>query len=165
MLEEIRDLYAYNKWANERLLTASAALSEEQLTRDLRSSFPSVLATLTHILQAEWVWLERWTGNSPTGFPDAGNLGDTAALRQKWEEIEGRRQEFFAGLTDERLKEELRYRTIHGDEFRAPLWQLLRHVANHSTYHRGQVTTLLRQLGASPPSTDLVLFHRERAAR
>jgi len=161
MISEIVELYEFNRWANQRILDAVTALSSEQFARDLKSSFPSVRDTLVHVLGADWIWLSRWQGVSPTQTPDWG-LTTLASIRSRWEQIENERTAFLERLTPDALHGVLEYRTLKGDPFSNPLWQLLRHVVNHSTYHRGQITTMLRQLGAPTVSTDLVQFYRER---
>jgi uncharacterized damage-inducible protein DinB len=162
MLDEIRELFAYHRWANQRFLAAASALTPEQLSRDLGSSFPSVLATLAHVLSAEWIWLERWHGRSPSArTPADWDLSDRDELRRRWAEVEGAQAEFIQGLTEEELRRVLDYRTLAGDPFSSALWQILRHLVNHATYHRGQVSTMLRQLGTSAPATDLVLYYRD----
>ncbi|HEX6252555.1 MAG TPA: DinB family protein [Gemmatimonadaceae bacterium] len=163
MTEEIQGLYAYNRWANQRFLDATEGLSAEELERDLRSSFPSVKATLEHILQAEWIWLERWNGVSPTEIPP-WDTGTHAALRAQWRRIEQDQLAYVGGLTDELLQRVIDYRNFASQPFSQPLWQLLRHVVNHSTYHRGQVATMLRQLGHPVPVSDLVVYYREPPA-
>lgn len=164
MPHEIQDLYAYNRWANRRILAAVRALSGEERARDLRSSFPSVQATLAHVLGAEWIWLERWNGRSPGGFPADWNLDDWVELERRWGEVEAAQGRFVGALTAADLGRAVDYRNTAGTPFVAPLGQLLRHVVNHSTYHRGQVVTMLRQLGAAAPATDLVVYHREQGA-
>lgn len=159
-VNETRDLYAYNRWANLRMLEAVDPLDEAELIRDLGSSFSSIRDTLVHMVSADWVWLCRWKGNSPTGVPGSWNLSSLAAVRHRWEVIEDDRSTFLTLLTEQTLSGEIVYRTLSGQQYRAPLWQLMRHVVNHATYHRGQITTMLRQLGWEPASTDLVLFHR-----
>ncbi len=157
-----RELFEFNRWANQRMLEAVAALNEEQFTRDLRSSFPSVQATLAHIVGADWIWLSRWLGTSPTGTPPEWDLSTLSGIRAQWDIIEKQRASFLDSLTPEALQRSLPYWTLKGEPFSNPLAQLLRHVVNHSTYHRGQVMTMLRQLGMPAISTDLVLFYRER---
>lgn len=163
-LEHIRLLYEYNYWANHRVLDACSALAEEQLTRDLGSSFRSVRDTLAHIMGAEWIWLERWQGRSPAALPAATDFPTLASLRARWAEIERELVGFVAKLTPEALAGVRRYRTTEGKEQGQPLWQMLQHLANHGTYHRGQIVTLLRQLGAKPVATDLIAFYRQRSA-
>lgn len=162
-VDEIRELYEYNRWANGRVLDAAGRLTQKEFTHDLGSSYRSVRDTLAHILAAEWIWLSRWRGTSPSGVPESWNLSTFDALRAKWAEVEADQRAFVDGLTEEALEGVVAYRNTKGIGFENPLRQLLRHVVNHSTYHRGQVITMLRQLGAEAVSTDLVLFHRERA--
>lgn len=161
--DELRDLYAFNRWANDALLDAAAGLSQEQQKQNLRSSFPSVLATLAHIAQSDWIWLCRWHGESPTA-PPAWDTSTLEAVRAEWLRVQDDRDRFLAGLTDADLDRAIAYRNIAGVASTNALWQLLRHVVNHSTYHRGQVTTMLRQLGAPGVATDLVRWYRLQAS-
>lgn len=163
-IADIRALYDFNSWANQRTREACASLSNEQLTRDLASSFRSVRDTLVHLYSGEWVWLERWRGNSPIAFPSAADFPDLAAIELRWAEIDRGLHEFVAGLKADDLTRTLKYRLMSGKEMESPYWQMLQHLANHGTYHRGQIATMLRQLGAKPNSTDLIAFYRERAA-
>jgi len=164
-LPALRLLYDYNAWANHRVLEACAALAPEQFTRDLGSSFPSVRDTLAHILGGEWIWLERWQGRSPKSLPTAADYPVLASLKKRWEEIGGNLLAFVGGLTADEILAVNEYKTLTAGTFTSPLWRMLQHLANHGTYHRGQVTTMLRQLGATAVGTDLITFYRERAAR
>jgi uncharacterized damage-inducible protein DinB len=161
--EEMRTLYDFNAWANHRALDAAAKLSNEQFTKPLGSSFGSVRDTLSHICGAEWIWLERFQGRSPASLPDVSECADADSLRTKWAEQEARLLTFVGKLTQEDLKRVMEYKTLKFGVYRNPLWQSMQHVVNHGTYHRGQVTTLLRQLGAQPILTDLMHYYRERA--
>jgi len=162
-MDELRRLFLYNRWANLRYLEAAEGLSDEELRRPITSSFPSLLATLVHMLGAEWIWLERWKGSSPTSFPDSGSLDSVATLRSRWDGLWGEQQAYLAGLGSDDAERVLAYRNMAGDPDERPLGDLMRHVVNHATYHRGQAATLLRQLGRTPPSTDYVRYLRERA--
>ena len=163
MIEEIHGLYEYNRWVNRRFLDATSGLTEEEFNRDLKSSFQSVQATLEHILEAEWIWLERWRGVSPTDVPP-WDTSTHAALRAQWQIIEQDQQAYLGSLTDEHLRSVIAYRSFASQPYAQPLWQLMRHVVNHSTYHRGQVATMLRQLGHPVPVSDLIAFYRQEAA-
>lgn len=161
--EEIRLLYDYNAWANRRSMEAAAALTTEQLVKPMGSSFSSVRDTLAHIYGAEWIWLERFQGRSPASLPDTTQFADLTSLRERWGEHEPRLLGFVRGLTQSDLDRMLEYKTLKFGVYRNPLWQSMQHVVNHGSYHRGQVTTLLRQHGARPILTDLMHFYRERA--
>jgi len=163
--EDFRLLYDFNAWANQRTLDACAALTHEQFTRDLGSSFRSVRDTLAHIYGAQWVWLERWHGRIPPALPSPADFPDFETVKRRFAEIDRNLIDYAASLSADDLQRVLDYRTLAGTPNAQPLWQMLQHVANHSTYHRGQVTTLLRQLGAKAPATDLIYFYRERAAK
>jgi uncharacterized damage-inducible protein DinB len=162
--EIARQLFAYDAWANRRTLGACAALTPEQFTRDLGSSFHSVRDTLAHILGAQWVWLERFYGRVPAGLPPPGDFPDIAALTVRADEVQRGLGDYVNQLSSEDLAASFEHRDLKGNAHRGLRWQALQHLANHGTYHRGQITTLLRQLGAKPVSTDLIAFYRERAA-
>lgn len=164
-LEDFRLLYDFNSWANNRTLESCAALSTEQLTRDLGSSFKSVRDTLAHIYGAEWVWMERWHGRVPAGLPSAADFPDLDTLRRRFAEMDRNLVDYVASLTASDLTRVLTIKTSAGTTFSQPLWEMLQHLANHGTYHRGQVATMLRQLGAKATGTDLIGFYRERAAK
>ena len=159
-LDEIRELIAFNRWANRKILEAAAALSDEERRRDLRSSYPSVHDTLLHMLSADWVWLQRLNGSSPSDMPEAWKTASWRVLREAWEEVEAGFESFVASATAEDLNRTVTYRNTAGQPFSSTLAQILLHGVNHSSYHRGQVTTLLRQLGATPPGTDLIRYYR-----
>ena len=161
--EEMCLLYDYNAWANRRALDAASALTNEQFSKPMASSFSSVRDTLAHIWGAEWVWLERFQGRSPASLPDTAQFTDAASLREKWAEQEARLLAFVGKLKQEDLDRVMEYKTLKFGVYRNPLWQSMQHLVNHGTYHRGQVTTLLRQHGAQPVLTDLMHFYRERA--
>lgn len=158
-LQTIHALYNYNRWANDRVLDAVSKLSAEQFTRDLENSFRSVRDTLVHILSAEWIWLERWNGISPKSMLGSEELTDLPAIRTRWDKVESERAEFIRSLTLERLEAVINYVNVRGQSYAYPLWQMLAHVVNHSSYHRGQMTTLLRQVGAKPVGTDFLSFY------
>ena len=159
-IAEFRELFAYNRWANERMIEAAATLTENQVLQDLGSSYPSVRDTLVHIMSAEWVWLSRWQGTSPTSMPEAWQHYGLDEVRREWSALAARLQSFVDEQGAEDLDRAIWYRNIAGEPFTTPLAQMLRHVVNHSTYHRGQITTMLRQLGAVPPATDLIAYYR-----
>lgn len=161
--DDIRALYDYNAWANRRALDSAVPLTVEQFTRPLGSSFSSVRDTLAHIWGSQWVWLERFQGRSPAALPDPGQFRDLDSLRAKWDGDEERLQRFVSSITQEDLDKVISYRTMKFGEYKNPLWQSMQHMVNHSTYHRGQIATLLRQLDAKPISTDLMHYYRERS--
>ena len=161
--EEMLVLYEYNAWANRRSLAAAGKLTAEQFAQPMGSSFPSVRDTLGHIFGAEWIWLERFQGRSPGSLPDTSQFTDVESLGESWGEFEPRLLNFVRGLRQQDLDRIMEYKTLKFGVYSNPLWQSMQHVVNHGTYHRGQVTTLLRQHRAQPILMDLMHFYRERA--
>lgn len=164
-VEDFRVLYDFNAWANARTLESCMPLSSEQFTRDLGSSFRSVRDTLVHIGGAEWIWLERWHGRTPQGMPQAADYPDFESVRRRSAEVERDLLDYVASLTPSDIQRVVRFKTMAGTEMAQPLWQSLQHLVNHGTYHRGQITTMLRQLGAKPVGTDLIGFYRQRSSQ
>ena len=162
--EFTRQLFDYNHWANNRALEAAGQLSDEQFARPLGSSFSSLRDTLAHICGAEIVWLERFSGRAPSSFPDTSSAQTASQLRGFWQPYQERLLAFANGVSQADLDRVLEYQTFNFGAYKNPLWQSMQHLANHGTYHRGQVATLLRQLGAKPILTDLMHYYRERAA-
>ena len=147
-LQDLRTLLDYHYWARDRMFAALEPLTPEQADRDLGSSFMSVRGTVTHLYAAEWAWYSRWQGTSPTALLPADEVKMRAYLEEFGE----------AGV--DRVIE---FKLLSGQPGAAPLWQMLQHVVNHASYHRGQVTTMLRQLGAQPPqSLDMIAFYRSQ---
>ncbi|HEU4693564.1 MAG TPA: DinB family protein [Vicinamibacterales bacterium] len=165
-IAEVRHLFTYTEWANERVLSAAEKLPPEELLRDVRISYKSILGTLLHMAGAEWMWLERWNGNSPVG-PDVwagwtpGDARSLQQVREKWEPVVRRRNEYLDQISDADLARELGYRRFTGEPFSLPLVQQMQHVVNHATLHRGQVVGMIRQLDVVPPTTDLLFYLME----
>ena len=110
--EEMRHLYEYNAWANRRSLTTAVALTLEQFTKPMGSSFSSVRDTLAHIFGAEWIWLERFQSRSPSSLPETPQYADAKTLGERWGEFEPRLLNFARGLTQPDLDRTLEYETL-----------------------------------------------------
>ena len=161
-LEVLRELYNYNFWARDQQLAACAKLSDEQFSRPLGSSFGSLRDTLAHLLGADWVWLQRFHGQSPRSVPWANEVQTLEAIRGRWQNIEEEMRAYLATLKPEALATPFTYQNFKGETWTYALWQCLVHLVNHGTYHRGQVTMALRQLGTTPPGIDFLLYYDKR---
>jgi uncharacterized damage-inducible protein DinB len=161
--DDLNNLLDYNDWARDRLLDAVSALSTEQFTRDLGSSFGSVRDTIAHICDTESIWLRRWKGEQPLGFQRPDRIPDVAAARKEWAELERGMRAFLHELGPDGVERAIEYKDFRGAARSDVFWQMLQHVVNHGSYHRGQVTSMLRQLGAPPPKyMDLIVYYREK---
>jgi uncharacterized damage-inducible protein DinB len=157
-LDDIRRLFDYTEYANGLALDAAEKLAEEQRRYDFKSSHGSIHGTLAHIAGGEWIWLERWKGAPNPRIWTADDFADVTALRSRWREVEAERRELLESLTEEKLHQDLSYKSLKGEPFTLPLVEQMQHVINHSTLHRGQVVGMIRQLGFQPPAVDLIYY-------
>ena len=161
--DDLNTLIDYNYWARDRLLDAVQALTPEQFTRDMGNSFDLCGILIAHICDAESIWLGRWNGRQPTGFQQGDRMADVACAREEWDELERGNREVLQRLGPGGVQRTIEYGDFKGVARSDVFWQMMQHVVNHGSYHRGQVTTMLRQLGAQPAkSMDLIAFYREK---
>ena len=159
---ETRDLLLYMLWAERQMLKSVRLVRSEDLTRDAGVSFRSILGTMAHILGAQKLWLSRFLGHPENFVLGPDDFPDLLSWISAWEESASRVEAFLAGLTDEQLAKPLSWTSLEGVPHTLPLWQPVLQLVNHSTYHRGQVVSLLRQMGYPTESTDLIQFFAER---
>ena len=164
-LYDIQLLLTYTEWANDLAMEAAAKLPDEGLHRDFGISHKSIFGTLVHMAGAEWIWLERWNGNSPTKAEawsrwSIEECNDLTTLKAHWIELVNERTQCVAQLDESKLAAELPFKLLSGDPSSMPLINQMQHVVNHATMHRGQVVGMIRQLGLEPPSTDLLFYLR-----
>lgn len=158
----------YNCWQNESLYEAADALDDTQRTKDCGAFFGSVHSTLAHILWADRVWMNRFSGTPATGPED--NQGKGVAYSH-WQVLKADRAAFdktilsWASELDEAwLKEELTWWNTSGTrKSNLPGWKLVAHFFNHQTHHRGQAHALLTAFGKAPEATDLLVMARREA--
>ena len=153
----------YNLWANQLVSDfLKKNLSDEQIHREISSSFPSVMKTVLHIWDAQYLWLKRMEGISLSVFPSKDFKGTTQDALNGLMETSIRWVEVVNNCSEDFLNSELTYKTVAGAEFKNKVSDIFQHVFNHSTYHRGQIVTMLRQLGFTELfSTDYISFCRE----
>lgn len=164
-LADIKRSFDYMEWANELAMQAAAKLPEEDLRRDFGISHGSILGTLVHMAGAEWIWMERWHGNSPAkaeawGLWSTEACADLPTLTDRWGGVVDKRTRFVSELDEDRLAADLAFKLLSGDASSMRLVDQMQHVVNHATMHRGQIVGMIRQLGIDPPSTDLLFYLR-----
>jgi uncharacterized damage-inducible protein DinB len=163
--ETIELLFEYNSWANHRTVESCAAASNEQFLQQAGGSFGSLRNTLSHIMDVEWLYHERWQGRSPAGFPRAEDYPNLTSVRTRWQTVETDLNRYVKKLSAQDINRVIEFRNTKGILYKHPLWETMQHLVNHSTYHRGQITTLLRIVGSQPQATDMLAFYRERSGQ
>ena len=166
----LRSDLEYCAWANQAALHACAAMPLDELERDLGGSHRSIIATMFHIFDSERFWLGCLRKHA---LPSMSAIGNNAAevlstaetledLQRSWPSLSSDFLDWSSTLSADELDRQLLTSRQPGDEVNLTRWQILRHMINHSTLHRGQVISMIRTLGRQPPSTDLMTFYLTR---
>lgn len=164
-LEEISTLFRYDEWATKRTIESVSSLPDEQYKRDLKSSFGGIHGTLSHIYWADCLWLERWKGNTASSSVNTDQIQSLDVLNDRWEDYRKNLNVYLANITETQLSAPLSYTDTRGNSHSELLYQQMQHRVNHASYHRGQIVTMLRQLGEKPQATDLIAFYRTRQSQ
>ena len=159
--EVLRCHIDYTAWASRRIVEAAGQLNAEELARNFATADKSVLGTLVHTFAADRIWMGRIEGHIPARFLEVEKDMHMHVLRDGWPAVLDRYKAWAAGLTDEAAHAALIYMNLKGDAFQSPIWQVVLHVVNHGTHHRGQVAGFLRSMGHTPPPLDLIEFYRQ----
>lgn len=152
------DLNAYNVWANGRILAAAESLSDDAWSRDLGGSFPTLAATLAHIVSSEQVWTQRFMGTTPTTRPAWIEHASPSVVRRELADVERTRSAWLDTLTDDELHRLRPFTLLNGMTSVQTLRDTFLHAVNHSTYHRGQAAAMIRMLGGTAPATDYFVY-------
>ncbi len=158
--KETMEVLDYNAWANDRLLEGAGALAPEQYLQDMKSSHGGIHGTLAHIVGAQKMWLSRWRGVPDTTVLSGKDLGSLQELIATWRKVNADTVSYLSSITEEKLNETFTMTTTAGKEFHHSYREALVHLINHSTYHRGQVASMMRQHGVKPPATDMIAYYR-----
>lgn len=156
--QDIVILYQYNQWANQKILDAAAHVSPQQFLAEASYPHGGLRGTLVHILFAQWIWRNRWEGNSPISRIKPEEFPNFEALKDRWVQEEKSLMEFVEGLSDEKLISPFQYKTTKGEPHQKILWQAMAHVVNHGTQHRAEAAALLTDFGCSPGDVDMIYF-------
>ncbi len=159
-IQEIKMMFAYNSWATNRVFESLAAVPEELLLKDLKSSHRSIHGTLFHMVRAEKTWLPRLTGVPEKSELTEHSAASLAALKSAWQDVASRTAKYVEKMTEEKLSSSFEYSASDGRRLVQTRQQALLHLVNHSTHHRGQIASMTRQVGMQPTATDLIMFYR-----
>ena len=153
----------YSAWASKRLVNALAVLNEAELAHDFQTGDKTVIATLAHVYAADRIWLARVQGHSPEKFIDPDVDCRMETLREDWPALLDHWDAVLGAQSDESVEHKISFHNTKGEAFETPLWQIVMHVVNHGTHHRGQVSGFLRVMGHVPPVLDLSAYYREQS--
>jgi uncharacterized damage-inducible protein DinB len=154
----IQHAYDYAYWANRRYIAVAEGMPEKKLLKQQGHSWGSVLSVLLHMLSSETVWLRRWQGDSPSRHLDPNDYPTLTAVKEKWVAVEREMRQFINLQTEEDLGREITYTNFSGQQFHVPLWQVLMHVPNHETHHRGELAAMFAAMNVPHPEEEVIQY-------
>jgi len=155
----------FHRWAMQRIVEAARPLPSEALHKDHGTAFQSIFGTFVHMYQADAAWFGRIHGNPDSQTTSYPPKPDLAGLASDWFGVLDAAVRWSVGLGEADWGGAIAYKDSRGNEHTTPLLPIILHVVNHGSYHRGQVSSLLRQSGLTPPNTDLINFYRQAFAQ
>jgi len=162
MKEILIQLSAYHIWANQLLLNTIEQLPEEKQKQEVSSSFNSLYKTVLHMWSAESIWWQRMKLLERINIPAETFNGDMKELAMSLLQQDRQWNEWISNAQEHHLEHVFQYQNLKGEQFKQPIYQMLLHLFNHGTYHRGQLVTILRQLGVEKiPATDFIVWSRK----
>jgi len=156
--EYILQVYDYTYWANRRYFTVAESLTEEQLDRMQGHSWGDIHAMLVHMMSSEWVWLQRWDGTPPKAHLNKNDFPTLASLKERWNKVEAGMRAFIESQTEASLESKITYSNFNGETFNVPLYQMLMHVANHETHHRGELAAMFALMNVPHPEEEVIQY-------
>ena len=159
--DTVRTHLRYTAWASRSLVEAALQLSPDELRRDFQTADRSVLGTLVHIFAADRIWLARIKGEIPERFLDVESDMKVSVIEKDWPALHEDWLAWSSPLSDFDLEAQIAYNDLKGNPHQTPLWQIVLHVVNHGTHHRGMVSAMLRMMGHAPRAIDEIFFFRE----
>ncbi|HUI87136.1 MAG TPA: DinB family protein [Anaerolineales bacterium] len=154
----LKQVYDYTQWANRRYFAVAEGLSEAQFHRGQGHSWGDVHAMLVHMMSSEWVWLQRWHGTNPKGHLNKDDFPTLASVDERWTTIEAEMRAFIESQTAASLESNITYSNFSGETFRVPLYQMLMHVANHNTHHRGELAAMFALMNVPHPEEEVIQY-------
>lgn len=163
MKELLTQYAAYNFWANKMLCDVISTLSEEQQEQHIKSSFPSLKKTLAHMWDAESIWWQRLKLVENVQRPSETANRSTSEIVANLQQQNKLWYDWVSAATAAAIDHVFAYQNTKKELFKQPVYQMLLHLFNHSTYHRGQLVTIMRQLGVDKiPPTDFIVWSRKK---
>lgn len=161
-IQDLKTFYNYNYWATKKVLAVVSELSQEEFTKEVAGGYGSIRNTLVHIMSTEWGWLSRCGGHQRESSLKAEDFPTLESITEVWAEVETYIHDFLGTLTDEKLTQMVYYPGKNNITRSMPMGELLHHSIIHGAHHRGQIAVLLRELGYSPGSIDILFYYAEQ---
>jgi uncharacterized damage-inducible protein DinB len=161
----LKTLYEYNFWADHRYFAVAEGLTDDQLHRLQGHSWGDVHAMFVHLVSSEWIWLQRWNGTSPKSHLDKAEFPTLASIKERWSAQEDELFAFIRSRSEASLQTVITYNNLSGETFHVPLWQMLVHLANHETHHRGELAAMFALMNVPHPEDEVIQFFLDQSGQ
>jgi uncharacterized damage-inducible protein DinB len=159
--DEARTLIQYSGWASKKVLEAVQKLPPEDRDRENGVSHTSIGGTASHIFLADRIWYQRTMASTDPVVWDA----TFAQTEIEWPALQAKWEAWAQALTDADTDRVIEYKLLNGNPGASQVKQIVTHLVNHATLHRGQIVGMIRQLGIQPPATDILWYYREQGQK
>ena len=163
--EYIREAFEYAYWGTHRYFAVAETCTDEQLHQPQGHSWGDVFSLLVHMHSSEWVWLQRWKGVSPKAHLKNDDFPTLADLKRRWSALEAEIFAFLDEQTEQGLERVVEYSNFSGETFRVPLWQMLMHVPNHATHHRGELAAMFALMKVPHPEEEVIQYFLNKSGQ
>lgn len=165
MKELLKQYASYNRWASQKIIDLILTLPEEKQIAEVPSSFPSLYKTLLHMWDAESAWWQRLKMNERVIVPSENFNGTMKDITNGLMQQSALWEDWVSNASELSIEHVCQYQNTKREVFKMPVYQMVHHVFNHGTYHRGQLINMLRQIGVDKlPQTDFSLWTRKNKA-
>jgi uncharacterized damage-inducible protein DinB len=148
--EHLQQMFDYIYWGDNEIMAASRTVPDEGYYKEQQISAGSVHKLLVHCMAAQWIWLSRWRGEHPARLENHEDYPTRDALMERWPLVHSAITDFLGMQSPKALAREIQYRNTRGEMFSLPLCDLMQHVLDHATYHRGQLNSMIKRAGGQP---------------
>jgi len=161
-VEQMRELFDFLRWGDIQMLQAAATVPEVEYLRERGISIGSIHKVLLHSMAVEWLWLQRWEGKSPARIENETNHPSLAALEERWPVIHLALTQFLDQQDLDSLAANVQYQNMRGEAMSNTLSDLMIHLVDHGTYHRGQINSMIKMGGGKPAAVGYHIFTQEK---
>ena len=156
--EHLRDLLEYVRWGDHLLLVAARSVADARYYEEQGISFGSLHKQLVHMMAAQWIWLQRYRGESPNRLENHDDYPKRMDLEQRWPLVHAALFDFLDSRSPKGLARPIEYRNTRGEVYSLALGDMFTHMLDHATYHRGQVNSMIKKAGGTPTAVSYQLF-------
>jgi uncharacterized damage-inducible protein DinB len=160
--EHLQQMFEYVRWADNQMLAAARSVPDEGYYKEQGISIGSIHKLLVHCMAVEWLWLSRWRNETPARVENQDDYPNRDSVLQRWPLVHSAITDFLGTQTPKSLARDVQYRNLKGELFSLPLADLMLHLIDHATYHRGQLNTMIKKAGGQTANVSYQVYSMQK---